>query len=275
MIVSKGIYDDIADAEYFGIDLPSSTATKTLIGKTNLHLAYERENPRSDTDAFTLGALVHALVLKPALVETAFIKAGRIDRRTTAGKAEYEALTKRAQLTGARIIGEDIAAQGYDMADAVMNHSTWSRLDGNCQLYETVAIGEIGGRLAKAKIDAASTDLSLVYDLKTCADASPNEFSRAAAVFGYAHQAAFYRRVLASLGKTMQDFVFVCVEKDKPHAVALYRLNDGAIDSADALIDALVARWWAVKEGNRDGYGTDINDIDLPTWAYAKNERIA
>lgn len=263
------------DSEYFGIDLPSSTATKALIGRTNAHLAHERENPREETDAFAVGAMTHALVLAPDTIEDGFIKAGKIDRRTTAGKAEYESLRKRAQLTGARIISEENSELAHDMANAVMNFKGWSKVDAMCDRYETAVIGEVNGRKAKAKIDAASQDFSLVYDLKTCADASPTEFSRAAAVFGYAHQAAFYRRVLATLGYKLHDFVFICVEKDKPHACAAYRLSDAAIESADALIDGLVDRWWQVKDGNRDGYGDMIQDIDIPAWAYTRNERIA
>jgi exodeoxyribonuclease VIII len=273
--MDNGIYEGMKDSEYFGIDMPSSTSTKSLIGRTNMHLAHDRENPREETDAFTVGAMVHALVLAPLSIEDNFIRAGKIDRRTKEGKAEYEGLLKRAALRGARIISEDQSALAHSMADAVMNNTTWSRIDSLASRYETVVIGEICGRPAKCKIDAASDDFSLVYDLKTTQSASASEFSRSAAVFGYAHQAAFYRRVLQSVGTDLMDFVFVCVEKDAPHAVACYRLSDAAIESADRNIDGLVERWWAVQEGNRDGFPDEVMDIDIPAWAYTKNERIA
>lgn len=272
--IATGIHR-ITDPEYFAIDLPSSSATKTLLGRTNAHLAYEREHPREETDAFAVGALTHALVLAPDTVEANFIKAGKVDRRTKDGKAEWESLQKRAQLTGARIVTEEQAALAHDMADAVMNFGAWSRVDSLCSQYETAVIGTVGNRLAKCKVDAASEDFSIVYDLKTCQDASASEFSRAAATFGYAHQAAFYRRVLKSLGYSLNDFVFICVEKDAPHLCAAYRLADSAIESADALIDGVVDRWWQVKDGSKTGYPNLVQDIDLPAWAYTKNERIA
>jgi len=269
-IPSNGIHE-MPDKNYFAIDLPSSSTTKPLLSKTNAHVGWDRENPQTEhSDAFSIGALVHALVLTPDSIEESFIRHAKLDKRTKEGKAEWESLTKRSSMTGARLIDDEQWADAERMANAIAEHRSCKQLLSLASLRERSVIGDVCGRPAKCKIDAMSDDLSVIVDIKTCLSASPTEFSRSAAAFGYAHQAAFYRRMVCSLDNPPKrvDFVFVCVEKTSPNLVAVYRLADAAIDLADKRIDEVVARWWAVKEGDRSGYPTEITDIDLPAWAY-------
>ena len=265
-----GIYT-LKDAEYFALDMPSSSTTKVFLTKTNAHAAHERENP-TDSDAFTLGALVHALVLTPHTIDTDFIRVGKVDRRTTAGKAEWESAVKRAALASARIVSDDQFTLASAMASAVMTFPAWARLSEMISQREVAIIGNIGGAPSKCKVDGASDDFTIIVDIKTCQSAAPREFARACAQFQYHYQAAFYRAVAGSVGKTVKDFVFVCVEKDSPHCVAVYRLADRAIDEAEKLIIPAVRRWGLVKHGSTEGYPTFIQDLDLPEWAYEKQE---
>ena len=265
-----GIYT-LKDAEYFALDMPSSSTTKVFLTKTNAHAAHERENP-TDSDAFTLGALVHALVLTPHTIDTDFIRVGKVDRRTTAGKAEWESAVKRAALASARIVSDDQFTLASAMASAVMTFPAWARLSEMISQREVAIIGNIGGAVSKCKVDGASDDFTIIVDIKTCQSAAPREFARACAQFQYHYQAAFYRTVAGSVGKVVKDFVFVCVEKDAPHCVSVYRLADRAIDEAEKLIIPAVRRWGLVKHGSTEGYPTFIQDLDLPEWAYEKKE---
>ena len=265
-------FHHISDREYFALDIPSASGTKPLIRGTNAHLAWKREQPPEQSDAFAIGAYTHALCLTPEIIGTEFIRAGRIDRRTTEGKAKYADLMARAERTGARLITDEQAEQATAMADAVKAHPTWVRLGNLISRREVVAIGDIDGVPCKCKIDATDDRFTIIVDLKTTQSAAPADFSRSIDAFGYAHQAAFYRAVLKSLHHTAADFVFVCVEKDAPHLVAAYRLADRAIDAASARLPDLVRRWRAVRDGDRTGYPNLITDIDLPSWAYGKDQ---
>jgi len=109
----------LTDAEYFAIDLPSASQTKTLATGTNAHLAHERENPREDTDAFAVGAYVHALLLAPDTIDTAFVRMRPVDRRTKEGKAEHDAALRRAETNGARLITDAQVAEAEAMAASV------------------------------------------------------------------------------------------------------------------------------------------------------------
>jgi len=262
----------MTDAAYFGIDLPSSSATKVLIDGTNAHLAHEREHPREETEALAIGSYLHALVLAPETIDDAFVRVGKIDRRTKEGKAEWETAQRRASTNGSRIITEDQVAVAEAMAASVQQHRAASTLLRHATDREIVVIGEIGGRPAKAKLDALlnSTDengtpITIIADLKSAASASPREFSSSAAKFAYFHQAAWYSRLVNQF-REVHDFVYIAVEKDPPHLCAVYRVSGEDIAAADARLEELAARWWEVARGDRTGYDPGIVQLVPPTW---------
>jgi hypothetical protein len=258
----------LPDAEYFSIDLPSSSGTKTLLTGTNAHLAAEREQPREENDAFTLGAYLHALLLDPESIASNFIALGDIDRRTKEGKAEWESAQRRAGLSGARIITRPLVQQATAMAQAVRENPAAAQLLNTLTEREITIIGEIGGRPAKAKVDGIVrlAGACIVLDVKTTDSAAPRDFAASAAKFGYFHQAAFYRRLVEQNVSVMDDFVILAVEKKAPYLTAVYRLPFHAIETADRRIDELVERWWQVAEGDRTGYALTIQELEPPRW---------
>jgi len=267
MIPRNGLHA-LPDPTYFALDLPSASGTKPLIHGTNAHLAHERASPRVETEAFAIGAMVHALLLAPETVATGFIPLGRVDRRTTAGKAEWADAQERAAATGARIITEEQAAQAQAMADAVRANPAAARLIDSLTHRETTVIGEIIDRPAKAKVDGIIQldDAAIIVDLKTTQSAAPGDFASSAAKFGYFHQAAWYRRLVEQAIGVVDDFLIIATEKAPPHLCAVYRLSALAIQQADERIDALAERWWSVHDGDRTGYPQTIQQLDPPMW---------
>ena len=292
MTIPKGLHR-IKDAEYFAIDLPSSSATKKLLTQTNAHLAHERANPKSDdSPALAIGALVHAIVLQPESIVEDFIRVGRIDRRTKEGKARVAAVQSWRELIsapatarssregsvrgstrpgGSRILTDDEWREAEAIADGVLQGPSIARaLLGSLTDREVTVIGEIDGKPAKAKMDGLVIDPRdnsvVVVDLKTAQDASPSAFASACAKFGYAHQQAWYSALLESLGYDVTDFVFVAVEKAAPHLTALYRIDDFAIEVARKKMINLCRRWWQVSEGNNEGYPQVISTVEMPKW---------
>ena len=137
-------------------------------------------------------------------------------------------------------------------------------------------IGSICDRLAKCKVDAliaipateGARPAHILVDIKTTQSADPRSFAKDAATFGYFHQFAFYRRLCeqqAALGR-QEDAIIIAVEKTAPFLCAVYRVPSVAIEVADRKIDALVGRWWAVKDGDRSGYSENISELEPPRW---------
>ena len=266
-IPSPGLHR-LTDADYFAIDLPSASQTKTLATGTNAHLAHEREHPREDTEAFAVGAYVHALLLAPDTLDTAFVRMRPVDRRTKDGKAEHDAAMRRAELNGARLITDAQVAEAEAMAASVRANPSAAALLNTLTHREATIIGAIGARPAKAKADGIIqlAGSSILVDIKTAASAAPADFSRAAATFGYYHQAAWYSRLATQTLGACEDFIFIVVEKTAPYLCAVYRVPPLALEVADRRIDALAGRWWSVRDGDRAGYSHDIIDLEPPTW---------
>lgn len=109
----------------------------------------------------------------------------------------------------------------------------------------------------------------ILLDVKTCSDASPDEFLRQIARKGYQHQDAFYSGgyEIAS-GLPVLGFVFVAVEAEWPHAACAVMLDDQSRDKAREKNRELLDRFAICQRSNKwPGYSTTIEPVALPAWA--------
>lgn len=84
------------------------------------------------------------------------------------------------------------------------------------------------GIKCKIRVDFEIDDGSLFafIDYKTCRDASPEGFGKAAYDYGYDIQAALYREGGKIIKGRWPHFFFIAQEKDPPYAVAVYVANN-------------------------------------------------
>ena len=105
-------------------------------------------------------------------------------------------------------------------------------------------------------------------DVKTTQDASPREFAKSIANFGYHVQAAYYLDICNDLGMDKKCFIIVAVESAPPHGVGIYQLSTEAIETGRKLY-----RKWleilaeCIEKDEWLGYPEKFNVIDLPGWA--------
>ena len=105
---------------------------------------------------------------------------------------------------------------------------------------------------------------------RTCVDASSGGFSRSIANFGYEIQAAFYVDGIRAVTGMELPFLFVAVEKEAPHAVAVYRADPEVIEvGRKKYRAALQLLKWCQESGSWPAYqpGGEIELISLPRWA--------
>jgi exodeoxyribonuclease VIII len=113
---------------------------------------------------------------------------------------------------------------------------------------------------------------NLIVDLKTAQDASPDAFARTAANFGYHAQAAYYLDGLRNLGYCDEQavFLFVVVEKTPPFGVAVYALDDDAIEAGRAQYEDAWSTYRSCRASNNwPSYpgSQKIETLSLPRWA--------
>jgi exodeoxyribonuclease VIII len=131
------------------------------------------------------------------------------------------------------------------------------------------------GVLRKARIDALPESGNVIVDIKSCQSADPDLMAKSVVSYRYDVQAAYYLDICKLLGIDKTEFLFVCVEKQPPYAVAVYALDQDAIE-------------WGRKQYQRDlalikhceaedhwpSFTQDITTLALPAWAQKQMEAV-
>jgi len=227
------------------------------------------------TKAMSGGTLIHSLVLE----------AGRgivvLDFENYKTKAAQEAKAEA-------LATERIPVLVDDMADAVAASVKIRRrledagvlLDGMSEevieWHDATADGE--PVICRSMLDHRSG--GVIYDLKTTASASPDDFGRSVARYGYDIQAAAYQRAVRALRPDLDgriEFLFCAVELDEPHAVAVYRPGGDVIELGERRWERAVERWAAcLKTGSWPDYSAAAGDrypwIEMPPWLLRQEE---
>lgn len=270
---------DIPDNEYHALRYCSKHALDVIADWSPMHLRYEREHPDEPTEAMKFGSAFHCLVLEPDEFDQRFVFAPKVDKRTNAGKAEWEKFCAGVP-KGATILEEKHCDHLNYMRDAVMGHSAVRAIleaDGENEQAviwdEEISVPmDWTHRLrCKLKADIHRPSWSMLADLKTCACASLEAFEKSIAEFAYHRQGAMYQDGYAAHGVKIDHFAFICVEKAAPYGVAIYRLLGDAIELGRMQNDKLKLTYAACERNNNWwGYEQEFKDVSLPRWAFQR-----
>lgn len=242
-----------------------------------LYFDPDRETPEP-SKAFLLGSAIHAATLEPATFGERYAVAPVCDRRTKAGKAEWEAFAAANAVR--TILAADEAETVRGCAKAVRENPLVEELGllrGGAA--EESFFFELSGTACKCRPDyivwpCEKYPLGLIVDVKSCEDARAEAFRRDAWKYGYHIQTGFYQMGVAiSLGLyRYPPFVFLAVEKSAPYGVAVYSASENFAlvgrDRAGELLQRLKAcRDAGLGAENWPGYPAELNELELPAWA--------
>lgn len=260
------IIRDLPVAEYFARPEISNSFLGLVRKAPALAKAYlDGTYQRDETPSMRLGTLVHTLVLEPEAFGLRYAVAPECDRRTKAGKEEFERFT--AEAASREIIPREMHEQAAAMAAAIRSHNMARALLAVGE-SEVSVFSDLDGTPCKSRIDFIR-DGGILVDLKTTSDASPDAFARSCANFGYHRQAAMYRDIARTAGIAHEDFVFVCVEQKPPYLVACYQLDAEAEEQGRREYRHALAIWrQCLDSGDYPGIANElITSISLPRWA--------
>ena len=232
--------------------------------KSPAHYKYYLENPPEDTAAYKFGRAVHAAILTPAAYKRDFaIIPEGIDRRTKAGKEEYQAFIEAS--AGKEIISAEDAEKVAALVRAFKKNRDAVNLLKGTKRERPLFWTDDNGILCKCRVDAYKP--GVMVDLKTAEDAGTETFSRKALQYGYDVQAAHYMDGYQhKISSIRPEWYFIVIEKAEPYAVNILRADIGFIDHGIILRQQLMEQLMECKKENAfPGYGT--NDLFLPAWA--------
>lgn len=273
IVPEPGVYYDIPSADYHTWDAASSHRLSLML-RSPAHCRAAIDCPPEPTDAMRLGEAVHYATLQPDLFAKRYVVPPKVDRRTKAGKDEFQLF--EAANADKQFLSADEWAQCQAISRAVWSHlSAGPLLKGDVkQEVSLVWQDQQHDLLCKGRIDLFNAKYSALVDLKTTADAGPDNFERSIYDFGYHRQAAFYMDGWAACGMKATRFVFVAVEKSPPFAVAVYALDQTAIDAGRKELRAMLATYaMCQRTGEWPGYSPKVQSIGIPAWAYKRIER--
>jgi hypothetical protein len=221
------------------------------------------------TPAMAIGSAVHTHVLELDQWDARYVSApDGIDRRTKAGKAEWEAFTTAA--TGRTVLPKADADLVMRMAHSVFSHPAAAMLLALPGKAETTHMwtDAATGLQCKCRPDWLTDDGRLLVDLKTTEDASARGFAKSIAQWRYHVQASWYLDgIKQATGTRPEQFLFLCVEKKAPYAVAVYAADAEMIaagaQTAARDLDVLAT---CKAAGAWPGYSDQIEPISLPPW---------
>ncbi len=255
--------DQLTNAEYHAKkDFISSSDVKEVHGKS---LAHWRAKVYKSSVAFDLGTCCHSMVLEGGV---GMIR-GPETRRGKAWSEPYE----EAQAEGKTLLTCGDYDLAREMADSVLFHPAGQRMAGPTTVNEAsfFATDPISGLQLKCRPDSYWDAKGVIYDLKTCQDASPRGVAKDMQSFNYAIQAAFYLYVLSLSGYQASQFVFCNVEKAAPYAVSTNILSPEYLEwgtqqmhlTLDKIAKANQAQKWDT------GWSEITNVIHLSKWLEA------
>lgn len=231
-----------------------------------------REHPLTPTPALVFGQVTHKLLLQPDTFDDEFVIAPNCDRRTKAGKEEYETFL---QTVGERtVISQDDFDKALEMVAAVRYNPLANRfLQGETEV-PYFWTDELTGERCKCRVDCLHKEDNrfCIVDYKTTGNAQTEIFSNKDVFrWGYHFQAAMYSEgVMHGLNLTERpQFIFVVQEKQAPYSVNVIAVPDevmlAGLDKYRELLgryrECLVMDYWP-------GYNDmgELNEIALPGW---------
>jgi len=263
----------------------------------NTYLNPNRPEEKKDTPQMAFGRAFHTFVLEPHLFETQYcvqdLKLPEIQPKPLKGdlqlkygkeigaklyeeakELEYQQKMLRDRLLAdfaAKSAGKELITLEQMntlqmMRQSVMNHPQAAELITGAAIEHSI-FWEDPHTGVRCKTRPDIWHENMTADLKTTVSADENSFRRDIPLYGYHLQSAFNREgIYRTGGKDIRTHTFICVEKEWPHLVAVYILDQNALDSAHKLFKNTLAEFKECQTSNVwPGYKTQ--EISLPPWA--------
>lgn len=256
--------------DYRAIPAANSHALMPML-RSPAHYLERRNAPEEPaTPAKQFGTILHSALLEPGLFRERVRLAPDVNKRTKAGKEEWENFLF---CVGPQdfILKPDQAEAVERMLVKVAGHPVANLLRDGASEVTALWVDKETGLDCKARFDYLQA--GFVIDVKTTRDASRDAFARDAYRFMYDIQAAHYLEAALANGIQSPVFTFIAVESDPPHELRPYFvdgpfLEKGAARRAKAM--KRLAR--CIEEQRFPGYPSHAEAIGLPNYAFYDDE---
>jgi hypothetical protein len=296
--------DDLAFEAYMAHPAPGSSFLWRMLDRSPYHARYA---PPLKGDQFSLGTLVHSLLLEPDLAEEQVLVLPSVNITTNAGKAELvEFYTSKLTMMevpeapdkpegkrldailkgyreacdemGYQVVGKEMMDTAKAMRDSVLSTRLGSvTLDKGVAERSMFIRDPVTGLHLKGRVDWIPDGHELLIDVKTTQSAKESDFARSMAKYGYHVQTALYRWIhqLIIGARRPWESLHLVVESEPPYDTVFYRIDEDAITRGEQKMRrAIDMLSWCVMHNEWPGLAWSWNDqqdeikpLSLPGWA--------
>lgn len=258
------IIENMSLQEYHSMPDSISKSGLEMILRSPAH--YKNRDAFSGTRATVIGSAVHAAVLEPHIFAREYVLLdGVSDRRA---KEFKDAVKARGDDDFVLVEHEAITVRGT--ANSVSRNKEASKIltaPGRAEL-SVITTDPVTGLTVRIRPDWITNDGRMV-DIKTTVDARSAQFTRSIINYKYHMQAALYMDAWKWETGENTDFSFLALEKARPYANKMYRLDALAIDVGRSMYRTAMQIYAECVEKDRwPGYSGEIEVLGLPEWAF-------
>lgn len=249
-----GVYRDVPEEEYHSHPSLSRSVLAECARYSPIHARHKlEEGSESTSTSVTRGMALHRRVLQPSTYEDTYDVAPD-ECEATLASGDPCTYSPSYRHNGTWYCGthapdseeDDIEVLSSDVHEDVKGMSEALKQDPDTRsiLHNTDGWSELTvlfaheptGIPCKARLDyvfeVGSSEVAIV-DLKSASSAHPDDFRRKMSRYGYWMQPPFYSMALEmATGVSVSDFLFACVESEKPYATQCYRMHPEEYDQA-------------------------------------------
>lgn len=268
------VYDISIEEYHSGPGISRSRLTE--FQKSPFHYWYKCNNPDTrepveiirKINSLEFGNALHNYVLERDQFLDRYVILPKVNRATKAGKEAYQEALSRA-FGGKAILCEDAFNEIVAMSASIDSNSDARALISDAFYEKSLYWTDLDTNLlCKARPDIWHDNM--IVDLKTTASASYKDFQRSVYGYGYHIQAGMIREAIKSVtNKEINNFIFIAIEKEPPYAVAVYQLDELAINlGATQYQEILKGIRRCEEENNWPSYKSAL--ITVPNWAFSQ-----
>lgn len=231
------------------------------IARSPMHFKHARENPE-DSPSLAFGRALHKYVLEKDGFSDDFIILPEINRRTKAGKEEYERYQMEAFAGGKELVSRADMAVIVSMREAVVAHPLAKALLTGEHEKDFFWTDVMTGEKCKCRPDCLSEygGNKYIVDYKSTDSCEDGHFERSCRKYGYKFQAGMYTEGVFQNTFEQYGFAFVAQEKKPPYAVRVYFCAPEFVAQGYDQFRELIGIYHSCREtGNWYGYEGALN----------------
>lgn len=229
---------------------------------------------RKETHALNFGSAIHLALLEPSVFLKRFALEPDLRRNTNLYKEWKEAVLLSDP--SAVIISQDDMDNLQGMIESVMAHPEASAMlrkgipERSIYQHIEVQFPEGGSTKLEAKVrpDYLHENGDII-DLKTTRDVAYRQFCRQMHEYHFDLSFAYYREIVNwEFGKKDRHCWWICLEKEPPFEVAVYRADHTIMDHGDqSWRKAAWLREECLRTGVWPGKQRQVQDMGMPRYA--------